>query len=181
MGRPDHHHFVALYLSGEGFMKKTTADLSDSHPMAQIAEPMFRDFGAVPNFAGPVVTVKVFEDNALVRSLLEEPGDGRVLVIDGGGSMRCALIGGNLATLAVASGWRGLIVFGCIRDSDEIQRIPIGIKALGTHPRRSEKGLHTGHRDRAVTFAGVTFKSGQWLCADADGILISEIPLPAAG
>jgi regulator of ribonuclease activity A len=158
-------------------MKATTADLSDANPQVQIAEPMFRDFGRLRTFHGPVVTVKVFEDNALVRALLEEPGAGRVLVIDGGGSMRCALVGGNLAELGVKNGWQGLIVFGCIRDSGEIREMPIGVKALATHPRKSEKGLHTGHRDRAVTFAGLTFKSGQWLYADPDGILISAVRL----
>ncbi|HEY3851086.1 MAG TPA: ribonuclease E activity regulator RraA [Steroidobacteraceae bacterium] len=157
-------------------MKATTADLSDAHPQAQIAEPLFRDFGASTAFQGPAVTAKVFEDNALVRALLEEPGAGRVLVIDGGGSMRCALVGGNLAKLGVDNGWHGLIVFGCIRDSEEIRAMPIGVKALGTHPRRSEKGLHTGQRDRPVTFAGVTFRSGQWVYADADGILVSGVP-----
>jgi regulator of ribonuclease activity A len=109
--------------------------------------------------------------------LLEEPGAGRVLVVDGGGSMRCALVGGNLAQLGVDGGWQGIIVFGCIRDSEEIRGMPIGVKALGTHPRKSEKGLHGGHRDRAVTFAGVTFKSGQWVYADGDGILVSDTPL----
>ncbi|MGD0502999.1 MAG: ribonuclease E activity regulator RraA [Steroidobacteraceae bacterium] len=154
-------------------MAKTTADLSDAHPHAQIAEPLFRDFGALHAFHGPMVTVKVFEDNALVRTLLEEPGAGRVLVVDGGGSMRCALVGGNLAQLGVANGWHGLVVFGCIRDSEEIRHMAIGVKALATHPRKSDKGLHTGHRDRAVMFAGVTFRSGDWVYADSDGILVS--------
>jgi regulator of ribonuclease activity A len=158
-------------------MSLNTADLSDAHPQAQVAAPLFRDFGSALWFHGPVVTVKVFEDNVIVRTLLEEPGDGRVLVIDGGGSMRCALVGGNLAQLGVANGWRGLIVNGCIRDSREIRELPIGVKAIGTHPRRSEKGLHTGHRDRPVTFAGVTFRTGQWLYADPDGILLAELPL----
>jgi regulator of ribonuclease activity A len=157
-------------------MKKTTADLSDSNPRARIAESLFRDFGALAMFEGPVTTAKVFEDNALVRTILEEPGRGSVLVIDGGGSMRCALVGGNLAQLAVANGWHGLIVFGCIRDSEEIRRLPIGVKALGTHPRKSEKGLHAGHRGRAITFAGVTFENGQWVFADGDGILIADGP-----
>ena len=155
----------------------TTADLCDANAQAQIAEPLFRDFGGVNKFHGPVATLKVFEDNALVRALLEEPGAGRVLVIDGGGSMRCALVGGNLAQLGVDNGWRGLIVYGCVRDSEEVGSMPIGVKALAAHPRRSEKGLHTGHRDRAVTFAGVTFKTGQWLYADADGILVAAKPL----
>jgi regulator of ribonuclease activity A len=158
-------------------MNPTTADLSDAHPRLPLAEPLFRDFGGTLSFHGPIVTLKVFEDNALVRTLLEEPGAGRILVIDGGGSMRCALVGGNLAQLAAAGGWHGLIVFGCIRDCEEIRSLPIGVKALGTHPRKSEKGLHTGHRDRPVTFAGLTFKTGQWVYADADGILLSDIQL----
>jgi regulator of ribonuclease activity A len=90
-------------------------------------------------------------------------------------------VGGNLAQLAVANGWRGLLVFGCIRDCAEIRDLAIGVKALGTHPRKSHKGLHTGHRDRAVTFAGVTFRSGEWLYADADGILVSAVPLHGQG
>lgn len=158
-------------------MKATTADLSDGNPHVQIAEPLFRDFGGVNKFQGPVVTLKIFEDNALVRTLLEEPGAGRVLVVDGGGSMRCALVGGNLAHLGVKNDWKGLIVYGCIRDSEEIHDMPIGVKALATHPRKSVKGLHNGHRDLPVIFAGVTFKTGQWLYADADGVLISEVPL----
>jgi regulator of ribonuclease activity A len=162
-------------------MTLATADLSDANPQVQIAEPMFRDFGALTAFQGQVAVLKVFEDNSLIRTLLEEPGAGRVLVIDGGGSMRCALIGGNLAQLGMRNGWQGLIVYGCIRDSTEIREIPVGLKALGTHPRRSEKGLHTGHRDRTVTFAGVTFKTGQWLYADVDGILVSDIPLQHSG
>lgn len=160
-------------------MTFATADLSDAYPEAQVAEPLLADFGGVERFHGPVVTLKVFEDNALVRTLLQEPGNGRVLVIDGGGSMRCALVGGNLAKLGVDNGWQGLIVNGCIRDSDEIGGLPIGVKALGTHPRKSEKGLHAGQRDRAVVFAGVTFRNGQWLYADADGVLVSEVPLQA--
>jgi regulator of ribonuclease activity A len=158
-------------------MKAPTADLSDANPQVQIAEPLFRDFGGKTMFHGPVATLKVFEDNALVRTLLEEPGTGRVLVIDGGGSMRCALVGGNLAQLGVSNGWNGLVVFGCIRDSAEIRELPIGVKALGAYPRKSEKGLHTGHRDRPVGFAGVTFRSGDWLYADSDGIVVSQIPL----
>ena len=155
-------------------IKFATADLSDAHSNARVAEPIFRDFGATPAFYGSVVTVKVFEDNAMVRSRLEEPGGDRILVIDGGGSMRCALVGGNLAQLGVDNGWRGLVVNGCIRDSEELRKIAIGIKALGTHPRKSFRDLHTGHRDCPVTFAGVTFTNGHWLYADSDGIVISE-------
>src|ERR1700730_15794162 len=99
-------------------MNLATADLSDAHPEAQVAESLFGDFGGVKHFAGPLVTLKVFEDNAMVRAILAEPGEGRVLVVDGGASMRCALVGGNLARLGVVNGWQGLIVNGCIRDSE---------------------------------------------------------------
>jgi regulator of ribonuclease activity A len=158
-------------------MKFATADLCDLSPEAQVAAPVFRDYGGVSTFYGPMTVLKVFEDNALIRTLLSERGDGRVLVIDGGGSMRCALVGGNLAQLAIDQDWRGIVVNGCVRDAAELQTVAIGIKALGTHPRRSEKGLHTGHRDRPVSFANVMFRSGQWLYADPDGIVVSDRPL----
>jgi regulator of ribonuclease activity A len=161
-------------------MKLATADLSDAHPDAQVAEPVFTDFGGVTSFHGRVVTVKVFEDNQMVGTLLEEPGDERVLVVDGGGSMRCALLGGNLAKLGVANHWRGIVVNGCVRDTEEIGAMPIGVKARGACPCRSEKGLHTGHRDRMVRFAGVTFRLGQWLYADADGIIVGDTALHVA-
>jgi regulator of ribonuclease activity A len=98
-------------------------------------------------------------------------------VVDGGGSMRCALLGGNLGQLAVRQGWGGLIIHGCVRDSDELRGLDLGVKALAAHPRRSEKGLHTGHRDRPVRFAGVTIRAGQWVYADADGFIISDSAL----
>jgi len=155
-------------------MTYATTDLSDAHPEAQIAEPIFGDFGGLTAFHGPIRTVKVFEDNAMVRALLEERGEGCVLVVDAGGSTRCAVVGGNLGQLGVDNGWAGIVVYGYIRDSDEIAEQAIGVKALGTHPRKSEKGLHTGRREMTVTFAGATFKPGTWLYADADGILISD-------
>ncbi|WP_028079560.1 ribonuclease E activity regulator RraA [Solimonas soli] len=158
-------------------MSFATTDLSDAHPEAQVADPLFGDFGGKSEFYGQVVTVKVFEDNSMVRALLEERGNGQVLVVDGGGSARCALVGGNLGQLGVDNGWAGIVVNGFVRDSAELAEQEIGIKALGTHPRKSEKGLHTGHRNRTVTFAGVTFKSGQWLYADADGIVVSDSPI----
>jgi len=150
------------------------ADLCDAHPDVQVAEPALRDFGGASSFMGTAVTVKVFEDNALVRALLEEPGAGRVLVVDGGGSLRCALFGGALAQLACANGWHGVIVNGCIRDTREIAQLQLGVKALAAHPRRSEKGLHSGHKDRVVTFAGVRFAPGQWIYADSDGLIVSD-------
>ncbi len=154
-------------------MSLATTDLSDAHADLQICEPMFADFGGVLAFHGPIRTLKIFEDNALVRSTLETPGNGAVLVVDGGGSMRCALVGGNLGVLAVKNGWAGIVVNGCIRDTEEIAGLEVGVKALATHPRKSEKGLHSGHVDKVVSFAGVTFRPGEFLYADGDGIVVS--------
>jgi regulator of ribonuclease activity A len=158
-------------------MKLATTDLSDRHREAQVADPIFTDYGGRSAFHGPVATLKVFEDNALVRTTLESKGEGRVLVVDGGGSMRCALVGGNLARIAVEHGWAGLVVNGCVRDRAQLAAEAVGIKALASHPRKSEKGLHAGHAGRAVTFAGVTFRPSAWLYADADGIVVSEVPI----
>jgi regulator of ribonuclease activity A len=158
-------------------VKVSTSDLCDQYANVRVAEPIFSDFGGLEAFHGRIATLKVFEDNALVRTLLEEAGDGRVLVIDGGGSIRCALVGGNLAALAATNGWHGVIVNGCVRDTEELQDTELGVKAIATHPRKSEKGLHTGHRGMTVHFAGISFKSGDWLYADADGIVVSEHPV----
>ena len=149
-----------------------TADICDQHDV-QVAEPIFRDFGGKRAFGGPITTVKVFEDNVLVRSTLEQPGDGRVLVVDGGGSKRCALLGDRLATLARDNEWAGVIVYGCIRDSAPIATIEVGVKALGTHPRKSVK-RGEGVRDEAVAFAGVTFAPGSYVYADEDGVVVSS-------
>ena len=154
-----------------------TTDVCDAHPEAQVCEPVFQVFGGRAAFSGPITTLKVFEDNTLVKQAVEGPGEGRVLVVDGGGSMRCALVGGNLGQLAVKNGWAGIVVYGCIRDSQEIAGQAVGVKALATHPRKSEKGLHSAHRDKPVTFAGVTFRPGGYLYADADGIVVSDQPL----
>lgn len=151
-----------------------TTDLCDAHPELQVCEPLFLDFGGAIAFAGPIKTLKIFEDNALVRELLEQPGNGHVLVVDGGASMRCALVGGNLGALAEKNDWAGIIVNGCVRDSEELAVQAVGIKGLAVHPRKSEKGLHTGHIDRIVEFAGVRFTPGAWLYADADGVVVAE-------
>jgi regulator of ribonuclease activity A len=123
-------------------MSYATTDLSDAHPQAQVCDPVFRDFGGRSAFHGPIQTLKIFEDNALVRATLETPGEGRVLVVDGGGSLRCALVGGNLGVLAVRNQWAGIVVNGCVRDLAELGAQALGIKALAAHPRKSEKGLH---------------------------------------
>ncbi|MEZ4444419.1 MAG: ribonuclease E activity regulator RraA [Polyangiaceae bacterium] len=153
-----------------------TADICDAHPDAQVAEPMFRDFGGRRAFAGPIATLKVFEDNSLVRDTLEQPGEGRVLVIDGGGSRRCALVGDRLASLVRDNGWAGLVVYGCIRDSGAIAAMDVGIKALAAHPRKSVK-RGEGIADVSVTFAGVTFTPGAHLSADDDGLVVTAEPV----
>lgn len=160
-------------------MSLMTTDLSDAHPEAQVCEPLFRDFGGRVQFHGSIRTLKLFEDNALLRATLETPGEGRVLVVDAGGSARCAVLGGNLGALAVRNNWAGLLVYGYIRDSEEIAAQAVGVKALGTHPRKSEKGLHSAHADRVVSFAGVSFRPGAWLYADADGVVVSDHPIHA--
>jgi regulator of ribonuclease activity A len=157
-----------------GGMGDATTDLCDAHPEVQVCDPILTDFGGRSAFHGPITTLKVFEDNGPVRAALEAPGAGRVLVVDGGGSLRCALVGGLLGKLAVAQGWGGIVVYGCVRDRDELAQCALGVKALALLPRKSEKGLHGGHPDRLVRFAGVTFRPGAWLYADADGVIVSE-------
>jgi regulator of ribonuclease activity A len=157
-----------------------TADLCDAYSeQVQVAAPLFRDYGGTRAFGGPIATVKVHEDNVLVRQALEEPGVGRVLVVDGGGSLRCALVGDNLAALAQRNGWAGIIVYGCIRDARAIGQIALGLKALATHPRKSIK-RGAGQRDEAVMFAEVEFAPGHYVYADEDGIIVANQPLDAA-
>jgi regulator of ribonuclease activity A len=120
--------------------------------------------------------VRCFEANPLVRACLEEPGAGRVLVVDGGGSKRCALLGDNIAAMAVRNGWAGIIIHGCIRDSADIGRMDLGVKALATHPLKSAK-RDAGLRDVPVAFAGVRVAPGDWVYADGDGVLVSPTEL----
>ena len=157
-------------------MSFNTTDLSDQlGDAATVAAPLFRDFGGNTRFAGRISTVKCHEDNSLVRSALAEPGEGRVLVVDGGGSLRCALLGDMLAAMGAENGWAGVLVYGCIRDCEEIGRTAIGVKALATHPRKSVKA-GVGERDVAVRFADVTFLPGAYLYADPDGVLVTADP-----
>jgi len=156
-----------------------TTDLCDAHPDIQICDPVFRIFGGTVRFSGPITTVKVFEDNTLIKQAVESPGEGRVLVVDGGGSLRCGLVGGNLAVSAAQNGWAGIVVYGCIRDADELAEQPLGVRALGAFPRKSERGLHSGQTGRTVVFAGVVFREGEWLAADSDGVVV--LPEAPAG
>lgn len=154
-------------------MSFQNADLCDQFDAeVRVVSPMFRSYGGKSAFQGPIATLKVFEDNSLVRTALESAGDGRVLVIDGGGSMRCAMVGDQLAVLAVNNGWAGIVVYGCIRDAKAIAHMPVGVFALGTHPRKSiKKGA--GDANIPVTFGGVTFTPGDHLYADEDGVIVA--------
>jgi regulator of ribonuclease activity A len=156
---------------------KGTADLCDEYgDSVQVCEPIFHAFGGRHAFSGPVSTVRCFEDNSRVREAVESPGQGQVLVVDGGGSRRRALLGDKLGLAAVKNGWAGVIIHGCIRDSAELGRMDLGIRALGTMPLRSEK-RGEGERDVPVRFAGVTFRPGDYVVADEDGIILSHQPL----
>jgi len=159
-----------------------TAELSDAN-ITQVANgdlrvlhPVFKVYGQLTSFSGPIVTVKVFEDNVLVREVLETKGEGRVLVVDGGGSLRCALVGGNLAQIAHSMGWAGIVVNGCVRDVDEINACGIGVRALASNPLKSNK-KRTGEKNVPVYVGGTFIREGEWLYADNDGILISKFEL----
>ena len=149
----------------------TTSDLFDAHPDAESCATQLRQFGGVRAFSGPIATVRCHEDNVLLRSRVEEPGDGRVLVVDGGGSLACALLGDTIAGIAVANGWAGIVVNGCVRDVSALAEVPLGIKALGTNPRPSGKG-GAGEIDVPVTFGGAEFTPGAMLHADDDGVIV---------
>lgn len=154
-------------------MDTATADLSDEFgDELQACEPLFRDFGAARRFSGPIATIKCFEDNSFVRAAVAEPGHGRVLVVDAGASLRCAVLGDLLARKAVDNGWRGFVINGCIRDSAAIGFMPIGVKALGTHPVKTDK-RGEGQRDIVVRFAQANFAPGAWVYADEDGVLVA--------
>ena len=155
-----------------------TPDLCDRFgDRVAVAEPLFLDFGGRDAFAGAIETVRVFEDNALVRRILETPGRGRVLVVDGGGSRRCALLGGRLAVLASSNGWSGIVVNGCVRDVGEIGAAAVGVKALAACPRPPSK-TGAGDQGVVVTFAGVSFTPGHLLWGDRDGLVVGEPGLP---
>ncbi len=154
-----------------------TCDLCDLHDaQVRVLDLPLRDYGGRLAFNGTVSTVRAFEDNSRVREAVDEPGQGRVLVIDGGGSTRRAMLGDLLAAKAVENGWAGVIVHGVIRDSGEIADLDLGVKALGTCPRKTDK-LGEGERDVAVEFGGVVIRPGDWLCADADGVVVADTDL----
>ncbi len=154
-----------------------TADLCDQHAdQLQIAEPLLRHYGGRRAFGGEISTVDAFEDNSMVRQALEEPGRGRVLVVDGHGSRRCAMLGDILGALAHTNGWSGVVVNGCVRDAAELAALDVGVLALATYPLKSLK-RGAGRRDLQVRFAGATFQPGHVLYADDDGLILSKTPL----
>ena len=150
-----------------------TADLIDAHgEKLQSCEIQFRQYGRRRNFYGPVRTIKTLEDNALIKQTLGLPGHGAVLVVDGGGSLRTALMGDMIAGDALKNGWAGVIVRGAVRDVDALGQLELGIKALGSNPRKSAKA-GTGSVDVPVSFGGVNFTPGSWVYSDEDGLVVS--------
>ena len=152
-----------------------TTDLCDNNAeIVRVADPIgFKDYGGKKNFFGRIQTVKCFEDNSFVRKALEQDGEGKVLVVDGGGSLRCALLGDMMGDLAVKNNWSGIIVYGCVRDSAAISRLAIGVKALNTHPLKSGK-RNEGQENIPIHFAGVDFIPGEFIYCDEDGIIVSK-------
>lgn len=174
---------IVLELEDEGHAMTTdfaTCDLCDAHKndtdgAFRVLPPVFRDFGRRLKFSGPVSTVKCHEDNTLVKAAVDSPGHGRVLVVDGGGSLRRALVGGNLGKAAAKNGWAGVIVDGCVRDSAELAECDVGIRALALMPWPTEK-RQEGQSDVAVQIQGVWVRPGDWVYADEDGIVVMPQP-----
>lgn len=155
-----------------------TCDLCDAYKndgsgAFRVLPPVFRSFGARTRFLGPVATVKCFEDNTLVKAAVDSEGDGRVLVVDGGASLRRALLGGNLGAAAARNGWAGVVIDGCVRDVAELAQCDVGIRALAPIPLPTEK-RNEGQRDLAIQIQGVWVRPGDWLYADEDGIVIAD-------
>lgn len=152
----------------------STPDLCDDHPNeVKVLDSIFTNYGGRAAFCGEVITIKCHEDNSLVKQLAAEPGNQRVMVVDGGGSLRRALLGDMIAENAMKNGWSGLVIYGCIRDCDEIAALDLGVKALNTIPVKTDKrGL--GDLNLPVTFAGQTISSGNWLYSDNNGVIVSE-------
>ena len=156
---------------------KSTPDLCDAYEGGiSVLEPLFTNFGGRERFYGEVVTVKCFEDNSKVKELAGTAGHNRVMVVDGGGSLRCALLGDMTAAKALANGWTGFVIYGLIRDVDELGAMDLGVQALATNPMKTEKkGI--GDVDVAVNFAGVTFHPGDFIACENNGIMVSPVSL----
>ncbi|MFP5383565.1 MAG: ribonuclease E activity regulator RraA [Gammaproteobacteria bacterium] len=154
-------------------MNFVTCDLCDENPAdVRVCEPMFNQFGGRECFGGEIVTVKCFEDNSRVKETLATPGAGKVLVVDGGGSLRCALLGDLIGEDAVKNGWEGVIVHGCVRDVDALGTLDLGVQAIASIPLKSVR-RGEGQKDIDVTFGGVTFNPGEYVYADNNGVIVS--------
>jgi len=158
-------------------MKYLTPDLCDKYPdLVRVVEPIFKNYGGKSSFGGQIVTIKCYEDNSVVKETAGTAGNGKIMVVDGGGSLRRALLGDLIAKNAVQNGWEGFIIYGCIRDVDTISTMNLGINALNTNPLKTEKkGI--GDLNIPVFFGGVTFKPGEYVYADSNGIIVSSKPL----
>lgn len=160
-------------------MSFVTCDLCDDHPDdVRVCEPLFATFGGRDTFGGEIVTVKCHEDNSRVKETLATPGKGKVLVVDGGGSLRCALLGDMIGESAVKNGWAGVIVYGCVRDVDALAGLDLGVQALASIPLKSVR-KDIGEVGIPVTFGGVTFRSGEFVYADNNGVVVSAKSLLA--
>lgn len=161
-------------------MQYVTPDLCDAYPdLVQVVEPLFSNFGGRDSFGGEIVTIKCFEDNSLVKDQVDVDGTGKVMVVDGGGSLRRALLGDMLAEKAAKNGWEGIVVYGCVRDVDVLAQTELGVQALAAHPMKTEKrGI--GDLNVKVTFGGVTFVPGHYVYADNNGIIVAaeELKMP---
>jgi regulator of ribonuclease activity A len=154
-------------------MSFATADLVDAHAgVVRSCDVQFRQYGGRVRFAGPIRTIKCLEDNGLIKQTLGTPGNGSVLVVDGGASLRAALVGDMIAGSAQKNGWAGIVIWGVVRDTVALADIDLGIKALGSNPWKSVKN-GVGQVDVAVSFGGVEFRPGAWVYSDEDGILVS--------
>lgn len=162
-------------------MKYVTPDLCDAYPEVQVVEPMFANFGGRDSFGGEIVTIKCHEDNSVVKAQVATPGKGKVLVVDGGGSLRRALLGDMLAAKAADNGWEGIIIYGCVRDVDVLAETDLGVQALASHPMKTDK-RDIGDLNVVVTFAGVTFRPGEYVYADNNGIIVAshKLEIPSA-
>lgn len=158
-------------------MSYSTPDLCDENPeLVRVVEPMFANFGGKDAFGGEIVTIKCHEDNSLVKENAGKPGNGKVMVVDGGGSMRRALLGDMIAENAVKNGWEGLVIFGCVRDVDALAELNLGVQALGCIPLKTDKrGI--GDLNVPVCFGGVDFIPGEYVYADNNGVVVSSQPL----
>lgn len=176
-------HFKTFPMTTTNTLQFATCDLCDSHKNDssghfRVLPPVFKNYGALNKFSGEVVTVKCFEDNSRVKEAVDSAGQRRVLVVDGGASLRRALLGGNLGAAAAKNGWAGVVIDGCVRDVAELAQCNTGIRALAAMPLPTEK-RGEGQRDVAIQIQGVWIRPGDWLYADDDGIVVMPVPTVA--